>query len=269
MTNPVEALIALGDRPLGSAEEALIEDLDREIVELDMLVARSGKPAEGDLALLLEEYEAFTDTPRPAGNAAARDHDFIAMLARLPADLRESVADLAADKPLRRALITGDDPTVYLAAQHADGWVRLRYQGLPSTITVPPAALADPARLARLISHAYHGGANPDDDAPYYLRVIETDHEEMPPHLYLVIDRASDAVVDSPASRDSAERQIAMLNRNPLTAPAYVQAAILGRRLRDRGQHLTADTVAAVTATLAHILRVHDAAQSVRTDSAA
>lgn len=52
MTNAVEALIALTDRPLGDAEEALIEDLDREIVELDMLVARSGKPAEGDLALL-------------------------------------------------------------------------------------------------------------------------------------------------------------------------------------------------------------------------
>ncbi len=248
--NVVARLIAWAGHPFDRPSLEAIEDLDREIAAIRMQSFPEEVGRTEPVAILVAAYERLLMRTHRPRIRHEREHAFVAMLAQLPADVQRLVADLAADRPLRRALTTGDDPATYLDAQIGDGWMILRaglhrdkapgFADLIASLDPRPVrrrlSAAKVALLARQVSHAFHGGARPDDDAPYYVRTIETDDEALPVQIHVVIDRASNAEIDSFTQWESAAGFAERLGRNPEIAKAYVQVSALKAYLDDRDQ---------------------------------
>ena len=265
MTHLVDQLIAGLHRDFTSAEQDAIETLDFEICEIQGRIGHRPSSVYGLAGLVLAQYARLKEYGAGPIGPDTRDHRFVACLADLPEEARAAVADLAGSPSLRRAMITADDPVSYLQAQFTDGWFVLNAWSWIDSLPDLRTALQEPGRLtpalcqtlAPQVSHVVYGGARPGDESAFYVRPIAPPPFDI--HLtgpiYVVIERATNRVVEEFASAPGAMAAAERLNRHPATAALYAEIRILERRLGDNGHHEAARAVAASARTLATQMR--------------
>lgn len=250
MTVLVADLVA-AEHPFGDLHDAAFERLEAELADLVLWAGDAQVIPASGLAQIIAGYAALPsrDDPDDPARWLPLQAFLRGLLHSLPASTLADLSDLLADKPLRRALTLIDDPYTYLHAQLTDGWVKLRalgtveqVGGLHGFITSAyvdrlrecmPAIAAEEQALR--ISHAYHGGAVPDEQGRFYVRHVRvalTQPEPIATESWHVMDRFSDQAVVTFTNATLAQGRCALMNHHPRAGAAYAQAAILETKLK-------------------------------------
>ncbi len=243
--SPTARILAAGADFDAAASDA-VDQILNELRELDQWAGTVTVDQHSLMAHTLELYRQFS---------AHRNHDvrernlrFQILLEALSSSTLAVLDDLITPHPRRRAMISGDYAPAYLDAQAADQWFRIRATGLMSRDADLDALLQKPQetplrdildkeraeRLAASISHLFHKGPAPGTSERFYVREWTSPDalpEPIVSQMWLIIDRATNAMITETSHQEAADELCALLNRQPDVATLYAYGSNLALKL--------------------------------------